>query len=49
MEPENNLNVIWEGELPLNSIKWNENKNQEFQLSPHITPKIKSCWDDHLI
>ncbi|MFW9826052.1 MAG: NUDIX hydrolase [Candidatus Thorarchaeota archaeon] len=48
MEPEFKLNVIWEGELPLGSIKWNENKNQEFQLSSYITPKIKSCWDDHL-
>lgn len=43
-----NINVLWEGELSLEFIKWNEKKLYEFQLASEYDAKIKSCWDNHI-
>ncbi|MFX0144925.1 MAG: hypothetical protein ACFE9C_12695 [Candidatus Hodarchaeota archaeon] len=43
-----NINVLWEGELSLEFIKWNKKKLYEFQLPPKYSSKIQSCWETHI-
>ncbi len=44
-----NINVLWEGVLPLDCIKWNKKRLYEFQLPSKYDSKVKSCWDTHII
>jgi 8-oxo-dGTP pyrophosphatase MutT (NUDIX family) len=44
-----NINVLWEGELPLGLIKWNKKRQNEFQLPPKYESKIQTCWNKHII
>ncbi len=43
-----NINVLWEGELPLDFIAWNKKKLYEIQLPPKYDSKIQSCWETHI-
>jgi 8-oxo-dGTP pyrophosphatase MutT (NUDIX family) len=43
-----NINVLWEGKLPLEYIKWNKKRLYEFRLPSKYNSKIKTCWDTHI-
>ena len=43
-----NINVLWEGELPLEFIKWNENRVYEFKLPAKYDSEIETCWNKHI-
>ncbi|MFX0006359.1 MAG: hypothetical protein ACFFA7_10305 [Promethearchaeota archaeon] len=43
-----NINILWEGELLLESIKWNKKKLYEFRLTSEYDSKIQSCWETHI-
>jgi 8-oxo-dGTP pyrophosphatase MutT (NUDIX family) len=43
-----NIDVLFEGELPLEYIKWNKKGLYEFQLPSKYHSKIKSYWDAHI-
>lgn len=43
-----NINVLWEGELPLEFIKWNKKRLYKFQLPSKYESKIQTCWDTHI-
>jgi 8-oxo-dGTP pyrophosphatase MutT (NUDIX family) len=49
MEDYKNLRAIWEGELPLDRIKWNKISFIEFQISNRNKSEIKLNWDKHII
>jgi 8-oxo-dGTP pyrophosphatase MutT (NUDIX family) len=43
-----NINVLWEGKLPLYCIRWNKRRLYEFKLPPKYDYKIQSCWNTHI-
>ncbi|MFX1379169.1 MAG: NUDIX hydrolase [Promethearchaeota archaeon] len=43
-----NINILWTGLLPLDNIRWNQVRHQEFQLSSEYNSKIRNCWDKHI-
>ncbi len=48
MEDYKDLKAIWEGELPLDQIKWRNRSFKEFQLSNKHESKKKLNWDEHM-
>jgi len=48
METEINLQILWEGELNLDHIRWNNNKFQEFKLTAPLHKKIQNHWENHI-
>ncbi len=48
MGVKQNFNILWEGELPLDSIKWNKKNIKEFQLPSEHLFEIKANWDIYI-
>lgn len=48
MESESNLQILWEGKLHLNQIRWNNNIAREFKLSPSFHDKVRTHWENHI-
>ncbi len=48
MKSMEHINILWAGELPLDNIRWNQIRPQEFQLSSKHDSKIRTCWDKHV-
>ena len=48
MEARHNLKVLWNGELPLDYIKWNERTFRESSLSYRSHSKVLENWNNHL-
>ena len=45
MENKRSFKVIWEGELPLEYIKWNKKTIKEFQPPSEYLSDIKANWE----
>ncbi|MFW9972050.1 MAG: NUDIX hydrolase [Candidatus Odinarchaeota archaeon] len=43
-----NINILWEGELKLDFIKWNKKKNNEFRLTSKYDSNIQTSWTQHI-
>ncbi|MFX1417998.1 MAG: NUDIX hydrolase [Promethearchaeota archaeon] len=48
MESEHTFNILWEGELQLDRIKWNKKIFQEYRLSRKYNSRIRSNWEQHI-
>lgn len=42
------LDIVWEGKLPLDRIKWGKKLASEYILSPKLDLKCKANWKHHL-
>ena len=48
METNRSFKVIWEGELSLDSIRWNKYPNKEFLPSSEYISEINANWNRHI-